>query len=253
MAEVYLSEIFSSIQGEGPHVGCSALFIRFGGCNLSCGYCDTDYARERAPSFKIFKVPKTSGGAATGASCEREVPNPVSCAEVLRMISENPDLPDTVVITGGEPLLQEEALGQLAGELRLRGCSVHLETKGTLPGSLESVKRAVDFVSMDIKLPSMLGGTDLSERHAEFLKAMEGLEGCVKIVVSESVGEREMDRAAGLIAGVNPGLPVYIQPVFTGSRPGIGAAGLGRLQARLAARLHTVRVSVQIHKILGVR
>jgi organic radical activating enzyme len=169
------------------------------------------------------------------------------------MISEYPDLPDTVVMTGGEPLLQEEALRRLAGEFRRLGCSVHLETNGTLPVSLESVRSVVDFVSMDIKIPSMLGGVDLSDKHALFLKAMEGMEGCAKIVVSASVADDEIDRAAGLIAGINPGLPVYIQPVFTGSRPGIDARRLDRLRARLAARLRTVRVSVQIHKILGVR
>jgi len=253
MADAYLSEIFSSIQGEGPHAGSRALFIRFGGCNLTCGYCDTDYARQRAPSFKFFRAPDASGEAPGGESGEHEVPNPIACGEVLRMISEIPDLPDTMVLTGGEPLLQEEALRELAGGLRMRGCSVHLETNGTLPAGLESVRPVVDFVSMDIKIPSMLGGVDLSEKHAGFLKAMEGMEGCVKIVVSESVSDEEIDRAAHLIAGVNPGLPVYIQPVFTGSRPGIGAARLARLQARLAARLQTVRVSVQIHKILGVR
>jgi len=276
MADAYLSEIFSSIQGEGPNVGRRALFIRFGGCNLSCGYCDTEYARERTPSFKIFCGPGASGetagaqsevaglasgeaagGAAGeesgGAPRERDVPNPVDCGEVLRMIDEIPDLPDAVVLTGGEPLVQEEALGRLAGELRMRGCSVHLETNGTLPASLESVKPVVDFVSMDIKIPSMLGGVDLSEEHAGFLEAMEGMEGCVKIVVSESVSDREIDRAADLIAGVNPALPVFLQPVFTASGPGIGAARLAGLQERLATRLCTVRVSVQIHKILGVR
>jgi organic radical activating enzyme len=167
MADAYLSEIFSSIQGEGPHVGRRALFIRFGGCNLSCGYCDTGYARERAPSFKIFSDSKTSG--------EREVSNPVACREVPRMISDGLDLPDIVVMTGGEPLLQADALGEIAGELRMRGCSVHLETNGTLSESLASVRPAVDFVSVDIKLPSMLGGIDLNDRHAEFLKAMENL------------------------------------------------------------------------------
>jgi organic radical activating enzyme len=130
---------------------------------------------------------------------------------------------------------------------------VHLETNGTLAAALERVKPVVDFVSTDIKIPSMIDGVDLSGKHAEFLEEMADLEGCVKIVVSESVNETEIDRAADLIAGVNPALPVFLQPVFEGSRTGIGAARLGRFQERLAARLHAVRISVQIHKILGVR
>ena len=253
MSDAYLSEVFSSIQGEGPHAGRRALFIRFGGCNLSCGYCDTAYARERAPCFKMFLAAGTSGEAAAGEPGERDVPNPAGCGDVLRLIGGVPDLPDTVVLTGGEPLLQGEALGELAGGLRMRGCSVYLETNGTLAAGLESVKPVVDFVSMDIKIPSMLGGLDLSEKHAAFLKAMEGMEGCAKIVVSESVDEQEIDRAADLVAGINPALPVFLQPVFEGSRPGIGAARLGRFHSRLSARLQTVRISFQIHKILGVR
>jgi organic radical activating enzyme len=172
---------------------------------------------------------------------------------VLRLIGEVRDLPDTVVMTGGEPLLQEGALARLAGGLRMRGCSVHLETNGTLAAGLESVKPVLDFVSMDIKIPSMLGGVDLSEQHAEFLEAMEGMEGCVKIVVSDEVADTEMERAAGLIADANPAIPVFLQPAFKGSQPGISAERLARLQTMLAVRLQTVRVSVQIHKILGVR
>lgn len=252
MADAYLSEIFSSIQGEGPGQGLRALFIRFGGCNLSCGYCDTVYARERALSFKIFGDSRATGDG-PGGPAEREFPNPVACADALKMISDCLYLPETVVMTGGEPLLQPEALLELAAGLRMRGCSVHLETNGTLAGSLESVRPAVDFVSMDIKIPSMLGGANLNEQHAVFLKAMEGLDGCAKIVVSEAVGDRELDTAARLIAGVNPGLPVYLQPVFVGSRPGIGGARIARFQSRLARKLSAVRISVQMHKILGVR
>jgi organic radical activating enzyme len=265
MAEAYLSEVFASIQGEGPDAGSRALFIRFGGCNLSCGYCDTDYARERAPSFSVSGYAGASGetsgefsgefsGEAAGdAYADLDVPNPADCDEVLRIISQTQDLPDTVVLTGGEPLMQEDALARLAGELRMRGCSVHLETNGTLPAGLERVKQIVDFVSMDIKIPSMLGGVDLGVEHAGFLEVMEGMKGCVKIVVSDSVAYAEMEWAARLIANVNPAIPVFIQPVFIGSRPGIGAARLAALQARLAARLSTVRVSIQLHKILGVR
>ena len=36
-----ICEMFTSVQGEGPYVGCKQLFIRFCGCNLNCDYCDT--------------------------------------------------------------------------------------------------------------------------------------------------------------------------------------------------------------------
>ena len=126
-------------------------------------------------------------------------------------------------------------------------------------------RKEEDFVSMDIKLPSMLEGPDpdggrepesvlnLEATHAEFLHVMAGLEGCAKIVVSDRTGEGEVEEAADLVAGINRGLPVFIQPVFADSRPGISTDRLHRFHALLSRRLRDVRVSVQIHKILGVR
>ncbi|MGE4653124.1 MAG: 7-carboxy-7-deazaguanine synthase QueE, partial [Myxococcota bacterium] len=38
-----LVEVFSSIQGEGPHVGASTVFVRFGGCDLRCAWCDSPH------------------------------------------------------------------------------------------------------------------------------------------------------------------------------------------------------------------
>ena len=48
----YISEIFSSIQGEGLYIGERQLFIRFCGCNLKCDFCDTDY--QKRDFVKIF-------------------------------------------------------------------------------------------------------------------------------------------------------------------------------------------------------
>jgi len=50
-----LSEIFSSIQGEGPYIGCKQIFIRFSDCNLDCDYCDTDFnLKETASKEKLL-------------------------------------------------------------------------------------------------------------------------------------------------------------------------------------------------------
>ncbi len=112
-----VSEIFFSIQGEGTRSGRPCVFVRFTGCDLRCGYCDTEYAFH--------------GG--------REVPR----AEILAEVARHPC--KLVLLTGGEPLLQKE-LPELARELLARGYEVTVETHGQRPtGALPpEVVRIVD-------------------------------------------------------------------------------------------------------------
>ena len=99
-----IAEIFKSLQGEGRNQGKPCLFIRLAGCNLSCRWCDTAYARDGGTEMR--------------------------CGEVLEFCwRENPRL---VCITGGEPLLQKEALLRLLPSLHKRGTDVDIETNGTI-------------------------------------------------------------------------------------------------------------------------
>lgn len=102
-----VNEIFHSIQGEGTRMGTPAVFVRLSGCNLSCDFCDTKYHR-------------------FGFDLE--------LSAVLAAIMEYRDHygHQHVVITGGEPLLQEDT-ELLANNLRLRHFFVQLETNGSLP------------------------------------------------------------------------------------------------------------------------
>ena len=95
-----LIEIFRSIQGEGPAMGRPALFIRLSGCNLRCKGCDTDLK----PSLDI------------------------SIPELLERIEGQGK---RVIITGGEPTLQMDELGDLIGCLYSRGVEIHIESNGT--------------------------------------------------------------------------------------------------------------------------
>lgn len=100
-----ISEIFSSVQGEGLRQGEPTHFVRLAGCNLKCFFCDTKYAWE--------------GG--------REM----SVAEVLRRIEalKRRFPANWVCLTGGEPLLQD--LRGLASRLKSQGFLVQVETNGT--------------------------------------------------------------------------------------------------------------------------
>ena len=98
-------EHFYTLQGEGFHQGRAAYFIRLGGCDVGCVWCDVkeSWDAEKHPKFDIqhlrFEVEKTP-------------------AEI-------------VVITGGEPLMHD--LAELTKEFQAAGFKTHLETSGAYP------------------------------------------------------------------------------------------------------------------------
>ena len=112
-----VTEIFFSIQGESTLAGKPCVFVRFTGCDLRCGYCDTAYAFH--------------GG--------RELTR----QEILAEVGRHPC--KLVLLTGGEPLLQRE-LPDLARDLLGRGYEVTVETHGQRPldGLPADVVRIVD-------------------------------------------------------------------------------------------------------------
>src|SRR5713226_4814869 len=144
-----VTEIFFSIQGESTMAGEPCVFVRFTGCDLRCGYCDTEYA--------------FYGG------------TPMTRAQILQEVSKYPAR--FVCLTGGEPILQKE-LPQLAQELLDRGYQVSLETHGQRP--LDEVPRGVRKI-VDLKTP---GSKEPHTDFAEFKKLQPGDE--VKVVVTSS-------------------------------------------------------------------
>ena len=106
-----VSEVFGpTIQGEGPHAGRACYFIRLGGCNLSCDWCDTPYS--------------------TGT---HGIPLSTVPVKTIREITAKIPTETMVVITGGEPLIhaRREAFQSLILDLKAMGCEVHIETNGT--------------------------------------------------------------------------------------------------------------------------
>jgi 7-carboxy-7-deazaguanine synthase len=53
-----LIEIFSAIQGEGINVGTRQIFVRFGGCDLRCAYCDSQHTWQKQPTCSIEQTPR---------------------------------------------------------------------------------------------------------------------------------------------------------------------------------------------------
>lgn len=107
-------EIFESIQGEGPCSGQSVVFCRLSGCNLRCDWCDTDYTWD----WDRYSM-----------SMEQRR---LSVEEILSelLIFSNRH----IVITGGEPLLQQKELSRLFGLMQdaFQTWTIDIETNGTL-------------------------------------------------------------------------------------------------------------------------
>ena len=104
-----LVEDFYTIQGEGFHTGKPAYFIRLGGCDVGCRWCDAKYTWNP----KVFPPTPIETIVERASGCSAQA----------------------IVITGGEPLLYP--LGDLTRELHARGLEIFIETSGTNPISGE--------------------------------------------------------------------------------------------------------------------
>ena len=96
-----LMEAFYTIQGEGFHKGTAAYFIRIGGCDVGCHWCDVK------ESWNAKLHPPT---------------------QISKIVSDAVAYSDTIVITGGEPLTWD--MGPITQELKNKGCQIHIETSG---------------------------------------------------------------------------------------------------------------------------
>ena len=112
--KIEVSELFISLQGEGPSVGTPAVFIRTRGCPLRCQWCDTLYAVDpRHPDY---------------ARCVLLTPAEL----VLEVRKLSRDVPTLLVITGGEPMIWEAELARLVDSLLPLHYKIEIETSGII-------------------------------------------------------------------------------------------------------------------------
>lgn len=142
MDDLIVSEIFGpTIQGEGSAAGRHCLFVRLGLCNLECEWCDTAYTWAITPQ----KAAKTNSGILYNRD---EQMRPMSVQEIIDGLKSLWDIdnnPTMVVISGGEPLMQQAKLVELCRVLKLKGCDVHIETAATIAPIPELVEAVAQF------------------------------------------------------------------------------------------------------------
>jgi len=172
-----ISEVFASLQGEGASAGVPATFLRLGDCNLSCRYCDTPYSWDWQHYDRRTEL--------------YEEDFLVTAARVRAFV------PRRLIVTGGEPLLQQSALGSLVSELN--EFVVEIETNGTILPS-ESLRSSVAQWNVSPKLSSS-GMPEDQRVKLEVLAAFrETRRGWLKCVV---VNMQDLDEIRSIVTAAN--------------------------------------------------
>lgn len=244
-------EVFSAIQGEGLNVGTRQLFVRLGGCDLRCRYCDSAHTWQAQSTCQIEVTP--------GQRDFEVHPNPVDVATLVAWVARQNvhNLHDSLSLTGGEPLLHADFLAVFLNRLRqISPLPIYLETGGHHPKALKLLLPYLDMIGMDIKLPSVSGETHW-EAHEAFLSLCDQSSATVfcKLIVSHETAEADLDQAAALVARVNPNIAVFLQPVTPLSEKGQPVpptpAQVLDWQTKFKQQLTSVRVIPQTHKMIG--
>ena len=114
-----LKQMFKTLQGEGPHVGIPSIFIRLGGCNLACDFCDTEFE-----GFKKIAIESI-----------------IDEVKTLSLNNKGIRSVGLVVITGGEPFRQP--ISKLCNRLLEEGFLIQIETNGTI---YREIPKGVDII-----------------------------------------------------------------------------------------------------------
>jgi organic radical activating enzyme len=213
-----VNEIFNSIQGEGPSAGQPATFLRLAGCNLACTWCDTEYSWNWARFDK------------------REH----SKAMTLDAVASRVGMPERLVVTGGEPLLQSEALSALLARL---DSIVEVETNGTV-APIDPLLARVNQWNVSVKLAN--SGEPLGRRLVPPALCLlrDSGKAWLKLVVS---GPQESDEIESLIESLSwPRERVVLQANAARrhellARDPLVRALCARLELKHSPRLHVER------------
>jgi 7-carboxy-7-deazaguanine synthase len=203
-----VKELFGpTLQGEGAHAGRPCVFLRFATCNLACTWCDTDFDPHGAVRLTADDI-------------------------VAQLLALDHNSSRLVIVTGGEPTLQYDAV--LADALHAAGFVVHMESNGT-----RALAGPVDWLTVSPKPQFHPASLALVEPDSSALPLDE-----LKVVVDDTVDEAVLDRYAQRYAAARW---LFVQPCMDDRYVDHLARTLALVHARPRWRL-----SLQLHKMLGV-
>lgn len=217
-----LNEIFETIQGEGSYTGTPAIFIRLQGCPVGCAWCDTKHTWEINPELLI----QLGDTAQKKADSDHFASG--NAESLYQLIVDQGYRATHVVITGGEPCLYD--LNPLCELLHAKGFSTQIETSGTF----EILAPASTWVTVSPKV-NMKGGYPVLT--SALVRANE-----IKHPVAM---EKHIEELLALLEGLDlSNKLVYLQPISQ-------KAKATQLAIEMC-KAHNWRLSVQVHKYLGI-
>lgn len=154
-----VTEIYPTVQGEGPYVGRQIVVLRTGVCNLQCSWCDTKYSWQKEYLPKLTKV--------DDATSRTKIIDTIT-TEGMKNNAK------TILLTGGEPMIwqKDKQLQYIINWFQVKGWQIHAETNGTVPLTFGM---QYDFLSISPKVGEYLDvynekvlDTYLNHRHKVF-------------------------------------------------------------------------------------
>ncbi len=225
--KVIINEIFTSIQGEGLYTGLKQLFIRFGRCNLNCEYCDTDF--RNSDKNKEYTVETL----------------------IEEVSKQDLDTCHSVVLTGGEPLLETVFLKEFLPEIGNK--KIYLETNGILYYNLQDIIDMVDIISMDYKLSSATGHESKHDIHRRFINiAKENQRNIfIKVVFDSKITDEEISQVCDLAKDTK--CFIALQPMMKECKLVEDIGFSLSVMDKFLAKYPNVRLIPQIHTFLGLK
>jgi 7-carboxy-7-deazaguanine synthase len=232
MKEILVSEIFGPVlQGEGALIGRPTLFVRTGGCDFRCDWCDTLYAV--LPEYRADWMPMTVG-------------------PILSRLDElSRGMPMLVTLSGGNPALQP--LAPLIDEGHARGYSFALETQGSVARDWFS---KLDYLVLSPKPPSAKVPMDDAKLAACIAGAQSGTDHTPQISLKVVVFDEDDYQFARAVHQRYPDIPFYLQAGNPFSKDdNISMAQLTARLRELGERVladgwHDVTVLPQMHVLI---